>query len=87
MHHDTVLIEKNQTSILFEKGIVCPTSEVEVEFGTPNFEIRYGEEQLLFETGLQNKTFKAIFYADSDLDLKCEVLFENEITLLNPKLK
>ncbi|WP_057938863.1 Hsp70 family protein [Algoriphagus resistens] len=87
LHHDIFLIGKLPHLILFEKGTVCPTNEVEVELTTPSFEIIYGDDQLLFESGLLSKSFKAIFYVDTDLELKCEVLFENKITHLNPKLK
>jgi hypothetical protein len=87
LHHDIILIENTQQKKLFDKGIICPSGEVEVDLISQNFEIKYGDDHFVFETELRNQYYKAILYVDSDLELKCELLFENELFQLNPKLK
>lgn len=87
LHHDIFLVGKNPIEVLFEKGTVCPTNEVEVDFNSPSFEIKYGDDHFVFETGLQNKSFKGILNVDSDLELKCEILIDKKVIQLNPKLK
>lgn len=87
LHHNVILFDGKTDLDLFKVGTVCPSVEVEKELNTPYFNVKYGLENLLFHVGPVTEPYKVIFYIDSELELKCDILIRNKLMFLKPKVE
>jgi len=87
LNKNVIFFDGNSKTELFREGSICPTIEREMTISVNRFEIYYGQEKLIFEITEPNRPYNAAFYIDSEMEVNCEILVENELKTLIPKIE